>query len=141
MTKKKTPKKKPVRRRKATVKKKEPITFFRKVSIVCGAILALAAVATLAYNLDCWNIRTYGDTAFATDVELAKTKVEIAAVSANQQYMTRQFEWRENYKWLQTIKAKYRGKQMPQDMRDQVIKTEMRQVELKRQMDKLEMKK
>ncbi len=64
------------------VEEKKQLAMWKKISIVCGAILALAAVGKLWYEIDSYNVINVGDTAFATDADL-KEESETTDVDLN----------------------------------------------------------
>jgi hypothetical protein len=56
------------------VEEKKQLSMWKKIGVVCGAIVALGGVATLWYQLDCYLTVVHGDTAFATDADLKKER-------------------------------------------------------------------
>ena len=54
------------------VEEKKSLAKWRKIGIICGAIIAIGGVAKLWYIVDCHNIATFGDTLYAKDSDLAE---------------------------------------------------------------------
>jgi hypothetical protein len=54
------------------VEEKRQLAMWKKVSVVCGAILAIAAVGKVWYEIDCYLTIVHGDTVFAKDTNLAE---------------------------------------------------------------------
>jgi septin family protein len=93
------------------VEEKKALSRWKKITIICGTIIALATVVKLWYEVDSWNIRTYGDTVFAKDADLMPFK-KIRKVERKIKKKTERMEHlrqrkKDDLLWLSRVKDQY----------------------------------